>query len=99
MTEQTKTSPFRKLQLVGYAEGISYILLLGIAMPLKYFAGMPQAVKVTGMAHGILFLLYIAVLINASIAYKWSVKKIAIGFIASLVPFGPFYLDRMLEKK
>jgi len=99
MSEQSKNNPFRRLELVGYAEGVSYILLLGIAMPLKYFAEMPQAVKVTGMAHGVLFLLYIVILINAAIVYKWPIKKIAIGFIASLVPFGPFYLDRMLKDK
>ncbi|MBA3705077.1 MAG: DUF3817 domain-containing protein [Bacteroidetes bacterium] len=97
MQQQTKTTAFRKLQLTGYAEGISYILLLGIAMPLKYMAGIPEFVRVTGMIHGILFLLYIVVLINAAIAYRWSIKKIAIGFIASLIPFGPFYLDKMLH--
>ncbi|MGQ0829768.1 MAG: DUF3817 domain-containing protein [Bacteroidota bacterium] len=75
------------------------MLLLGIAMPLKYFAGMPQAVKITGMIHGILFLLYIAVLIHVAVVYHWSIKKIAIGFIASLIPFGPFYLDKMLKDK
>ena len=98
MTEsQPKITSFRKLQLVGYAEGISYILLLGIAVPLKYLAGMPQAVRVTGMIHGILFILYIAVLINAARAYHWSIKKIIIAFVASLLPFGPFYLDKLLH--
>lgn len=97
MTEQIKNAPFRRLQLVGYAEGISYILLLGIAMPLKYFADKPETVKVTGMIHGVLFLLYIVTLINATWIYRWSIKKIAVAFLASLIPFGPFYLDRMLK--
>ena len=99
MTKQTNNTPFRRLQLVGYAEGISYILLLGIAMPLKYFADLPQPVKITGMIHGILFLLYIVVLAYAAVVYRWSIKKIASGFIASLIPLGPFFLDRMLVDK
>ena len=97
--EQLTNTPFRKLQLTGYAEGISYLLLLGIAMPLKHVAGMPQAVRVTGMIHGILFIIYIIALINAARTYHWSAKKITLGFIASLIPFGPFYLDRMLIDK
>src|SRR5438552_3773981 len=50
----------RRLRLVGYTEGVSFLVLLGIAMPLKYFAGMPLAVTIVGAIHGLLWILYVA---------------------------------------
>jgi integral membrane protein len=97
--EQPTNTHFRRLQLIGYGEGISYILLLGVAMPLKYMAGIPKAVEVTGMVHGVLFIAYVTALLIAAGAYRWPAKKIAIAFLASLIPFGPFYLDKMLKGK
>ena len=64
-------SIFRK---VAVAEGISYVLLVFIAMPLKYWAEMPLAVKYTGWAHGVLFMMYVVLLIMAWMEYKWSFK-------------------------
>lgn len=88
-------SIFRK---VAVAEGISYVLLIFIAMPLKYWAEMPLAVKYTGWAHGLLFVLYIALLIMAWMEYKWSFKKSALIGMASLLPFAPFYVDKRLKE-
>ena len=78
-------------------EGVSYLLLLGIAMPLKYFGGYPEAVKYTGWLHGILFVAFIFALADVMISRKWSLKKTAIAFISSLLPFGTFFLDKPLK--
>ncbi len=85
---------FRK---VAIAEAISYLVLLFIAMPLKYWADMPLAVKYTGWAHGLLFVLYGACLIMAWQERKWSFGKVFMIFLASLFPFAPFYVDRKLK--
>ena len=88
-------SIFRKIAVL---EGISYILLLFIAMPLKYWADMPLAVKYTGWAHGLLFVLYIAAFVMAWMESKWSVGKSALIVGASLFPFAPFYVDKKLKE-
>lgn len=85
---------FRK---VAVAEGISYLLLLFVAMPLKYFAGMPLAVKYTGWAHGLLFVLYAAFLVMAWQEQKWKFGKAVVIFLASLLPFMPFLVDKKLK--
>lgn len=89
------STTFRK---IAVAEGISYILLVFVAMPLKYFAGIPEAVKYTGWAHGILFMLYVVLLVMAWLEYKWAFKKAALFGLASLVPFAPFWVDKKLKE-
>lgn len=84
--------------LIGRAEGVSYLLLLFIAMPLKYLADMPLAVKYTGWAHGLLFVLYIAAIILAGSERKWSLWKMILFFLAALLPFGPFVAEARLLK-
>ena len=88
-------SIFRK---IAVAEGISYIALLFIAMPLKYWADLPLAVKYTGWAHGLLFVLYIIFLIMSWTEYKWSFKKAFLIGGASLLPFAPFWVDKKLKE-
>jgi len=83
---------------IAVAEGISYILLIFIAMPLKYFADMPLAVKYTGWAHGLLFVLYMVLLVMAWQEYKWSFKKAFLIGGASLLPFAPFWVDKKLKE-
>ncbi|WP_310393985.1 DUF3817 domain-containing protein [Hymenobacter sp.] len=85
-----------RLRLVALLEGISLLVLLFIAMPLKYLAGQPLAVKQVGMAHGLLFVLYVFLLIQQTIERGWAFKTAALGFIASVVPFGTFWADRKL---
>ena len=92
-------SPLSRLRIIGFLEGISYLVLLGVAMPLKYLAGLPIAVKYTGWLHGLLFVMFGAALINVWVARKWSFPKVLIAFIASLLPFGTFVLDRQLKKE
>jgi integral membrane protein len=80
---------FSRFKVVAFLEGCSF-LLFAITMPLKYKFNMPGPNKIIGMAHGILFLLYIVLLVQVAIAYKWNFKKISLAFIASLLPFGTF---------
>ena len=88
----------RILTIVGYTEGCSFLLLLGIAMPLKYVLGFPAAVKWIGMAHGILFLVYLAVLLITTIRVKLPLWAVPGGVIAAILPFGPFVFDHLLKK-
>jgi integral membrane protein len=85
---------------VGWLEGLSYILLLGVAMPLKYIWGDPSWVSVVGMAHGLLFVAYVGMAFLLYLRDKWSIKKLAYAMLASLLPFGPFVFDsKFLDKK
>jgi integral membrane protein len=85
------------LRVVGKIEGVSYLFLLGVAMPLKHFAGLPLAVKLAGWAHGLLFVVFVIVLVIAMLRARLSLAHAAWAFIASLLPFGPFVIDRRLE--
>ena len=85
-----------RLRLTGIIEGFSFIILLAIAMPLKYLAGKPEMVSIVGMAHGILFVLYILLTVLAKFQYPWSWKKMFLLWVASVVPFGTFYADYKL---
>lgn len=82
---------------VGFAEGISFLVLLFIAMPLKYFMGMPLPVRVMGMIHGVLFIWYAFALLKATLEYHWSLKKVIVAFLLSFLPFGTFYLERTIK--
>ncbi|MGB3616860.1 MAG: DUF3817 domain-containing protein [Catalinimonas sp.] len=95
MLAQLKTS-LGQLRLVGLLEGISYLLLLGVAMPLKYVLGQPEAVRVVGAAHGGLFVLYVLLVLWVGWRYRWSLGKVAAALVASVVPFGTFWADRRL---
>ena len=88
-----------RFRLVAISEGISYMLLLFIAMPLKYIAGIPEAVKYTGWVHGILFMLYILALISVKMDRNWSISKTALAFVISMVPFAAFIFDKSLRKE
>lgn len=87
------TTSIGRLRVIGFLEGVSFLVLLGVAMPLKYYWGEPQAVRVVGMAHGVLFIAYVAAAVQAWLGYDWSWKRAALVIIASLVPFGTFYAD------
>ena len=93
-----QASTLKKLTLVGYLEGTSFLLLLCIAMPLKYMMGIPEAVKYVGMAHGILFIAYIVILMGTSHKIKLPLWAMPAGVVGSLIPFGPFVFDSVLKK-
>lgn len=84
----------KQFKWVSTLEGLSFILLLGIAMPLKYVWGIPEAVKVIGMAHGILFILYIMGAYLMKEKLQWSTSTFAAVLCCSVIPFGPFYAER-----
>ena len=87
-------SKLNQFRTVAKAEGVSFLILLFIAMPLKYGAGKPLAVRYVGWAHGVLFVLYILYGLRAARDNRWTLSFCAWAFIASLVPFGTFILDR-----
>jgi integral membrane protein len=93
MPEKITSSPIHRFRITALSEGISFLFLLFIAMPLKYFADMPLFVKYGGWVHGLLFVTYIFFLLEMKITYKWSLLKTAIAFAASLLPFGTFWID------
>jgi integral membrane protein len=92
-------TPLGRLRAIGLLEGLSFLLLLGIAMPLKYLAGMPLMVKYVGWAHGVLFVLYIAAVVQVTLVHRWSVLRVLTAMVASLLPFGPFILDKRLHRE
>jgi len=85
------------IKYAGWAEGTSFLILLGFAMPMKYLAGQPIYVSYIGMIHGILFMLYCGMLYLGFSKKKWTMKACIHGFIAAVLPAGPFVFDRMLE--
>jgi len=85
---------FRK---VAIWEGISYVILLFVAMPLKYGFDMPLAVKIVGMAHGVLFIAYCICLALTAKSLRWPIQRSVVAFIISLIPFATFAFDRSLR--
>lgn len=90
-------TPIGRLRLAGMIEGLSFLALVFIAMPKKYVFGDPSWVRVCGSAHGVLFLIFCAVLIHLSFTDSLTRRQAAMAFVASLVPFGPFLIDRRLR--
>ncbi len=91
-----KLNSIRTLRILGNVEGISFLLLLGIAMPLKYVYDLPAAVRITGMAHGVLFIAYGLLLVAQMKEHRWRLSFGLYLFAATLVPFGTFVTDRKL---
>jgi integral membrane protein len=91
-------NPVTFLRTIALIEAISFLLLVGVAMPLKYLAGMPGAVKVVGWAHGVLFVVFCISLLQTVIVARWSIGRAALVFVSALLPFGPIVIDgRMRE--
>jgi integral membrane protein len=95
MVKNLLKSPIGRLRIVAFLEGCSY-LLLGFTMILKYKFGMPQPNYVVGLAHGILFVLYVVLVLQVSFIHRWNLLKMFWAFVASLIPFGTFYADKAL---
>ncbi len=89
----------KAFRIAGILEGISLLVLLGIAMPLKYKFGLPMMVKVTGWFHGIFFMAYLGLLAVITTEFSWSHKKAMVGFLAGIVPLGTFFFDRHANEK
>jgi integral membrane protein len=87
-----------QFRLIAFVEGISY-LLFALTMPMKYMMGIPGPNKFIGMAHGVLFISYMIWLYLNAMKRKWSLGKIVLLFLASIVPFGTFIADAKILKK
>ena len=92
-------STFKWFRRTGIIEGISFIVLLFIAMPLKYFAGMPAAVTIAGSLHGILFIAFMVLAWEVKNDLTKNIKWYAGCFLAAILPFGTFVLDQQLKKE
>jgi integral membrane protein len=97
-SEEKLNHPITKRFLIaGVVEGWSYLLLFFVAMPLKYWANMPEYVKIVGMIHGVLVVLYLALLIQMYVRVKLSLTNSIYAFLLSLIPFGTFFLKRIIK--
>ena len=92
-------TPLGRLRVIGIVEGVSFLVLLLIAMPLKYAAGKPEMVQVVGMAHGVLFVLYLAAAGWVANLRAWPLSRLAAAFAASVLPTGTFIFDRSLRRE
>ena len=81
-------------RIVSFLEGVSYLLLLFIATPIKYLQGDASYVKMLGMPHGVLFMLYFVMALVIRKQMKWDNKNLLIVLVASVIPFGTFYVDK-----
>lgn len=92
-------TPLGRLRFIAFLEGTSLLILIAIAMPLKYMAGYPEPVRMVGMAHGVLFIFYVILLIQVVFLKDWGWKTFLLAFVASVVPFGTFYADSKIFKQ
>jgi len=99
MKKSLFTTSLGWLRIAGVVEGLSYLILIFIAVPLKYLAGKTEATKHIGMAHGVLFILYVFLVILVGFRQKWTKKEIAISLVGSLIPLGTFYAERIIFSK
>ncbi|RYZ30280.1 MAG: DUF3817 domain-containing protein [Chitinophagaceae bacterium] len=93
-----QTSSIALLRKVGILEGVSLLVLLFIAMPLKYIWDQPGAVKIVGWLHGALFVLFMLLVLRVYDQKGWPFKKLIYAFIAAFLPFGTFVFDRQLKE-
>ena len=85
-------------RIVSFLEGVSYLLLLFIATPIKYLSDDPSYVKMLGMPHGILFMVYIILAFMIKKEMDWNNKDLGIVLLCSILPFGTFYMDKKYLK-
>lgn len=97
--ERERIKSLQQFHLVSWAEGVSLLVLLFFAMPLKYIYGYEMAVKYVGWIHGLLFIAYLLVGLRTAIKCKWSFLKVVLAVIASLLPFGPMIFDRSVKRE
>jgi integral membrane protein len=94
-----KITVIKNFRIIAFTEGVSYLVLLFVAMPLKYMLHIPEPVKYCGWLHGVLFVIYGILLLQAFIVLKWSFLKTLVAFIVSFIPFGTFWLEGKLKKE
>jgi integral membrane protein len=88
-----------RLRIIAFMEGCSLLILLFIAMPIKYLLDVPEATQAIGLIHGILFILFVLATLAVSVLHRWNISRIFIVMISSMLPFGTFYIDRKILSK
>ncbi|WP_321468098.1 DUF3817 domain-containing protein [Halarcobacter sp.] len=88
-----------RFRLISAIEGLSYLILVFVAMPIKYIGENPYPVKVFGMIHGVLFIIFMISLFEAKIKEKWNTGLMFQLFVLSLIPFGAFVIERKIKPK
>lgn len=99
MTNEERLAIVKRFRIISLTEGTSMLVLVFIAMPLKWIFDLPDMVTYVGWIHGVLFILYILVLFPTSRKLRWPFQNALFGLIASVLPFGPFLFDRKLRKQ
>lgn len=87
----------KRFRVISYIEGLSYLILVFIAMPIKYLAENPYPVKIIGMAHGVLFILFVLFLYETMRKYAWQTSFGSKLFVYSLIPFGSFIIEKKMK--
>src|SRR5690606_32142541 len=85
-------------RIIALLEGVSYLLLLFLAVPIKYFGNDPQYVKLLGIPHGLLFVAYVILAFIIGFKLKWKTETLLFVLAASVIPFGTFYVDKAYLK-
>ncbi|GAB3512486.1 DUF3817 domain-containing protein [Emticicia fontis] len=85
-----------RLRLLAFIEGVSFLVLLFITMPLKYAFDNPAPNKTFGLVHGLLFILYVLAVIQIKIEQNWNIRKTLLALLVSVIPFGTFWADKKL---
>ena len=94
------TTSIGRFRLIAFLEGVSLIILVFIGMPMKYYFDNPALVKTAGPIHGVLFLLFVFNALQAGVEQKWKFWKTTWKvLLASIIPFGTFYIDHTLLRK
>lgn len=88
-----------RLRIIAFLEGCSLLLLVFIAMPIKYMFNIPEATQAIGMIHGVLFVLFIFATVTISILQKWTFGRVLAVMASSVFPFGTFYIDKKILSK
>ncbi|WP_426128401.1 DUF3817 domain-containing protein [Pararhizobium sp. PWRC1-1] len=99
INQPEERSESARLRLFALAEGISFLVLLGVAVPLKHFGGYPEMVRLMGPIHGTLFVLYVIAVIMARRPLRWSISRVAAALVAGIVPGGVFVFDAILRRE
>ncbi len=88
-----------RVRTLGILEGISFLLLMFVAMPLKYVFRQPEAVRVVGSLHGALFVLFVLSVLLVALKMRWKLARIVLALAASVLPFGPFIVDKWVWRE
>ncbi len=95
MTDLFRTQ-IGRFRIIAFTEGVSFLLILFVTMPLKYVWDIPEPNKIIGMAHGLLFILYVMAVFQLKVNYIWPKRKMMLALLGSIIPFGTFYVTARL---